>query len=124
MDLLEDLVHYVRYQNDLGVWNRHGTVVLNRTIKRFDQIPHSRVHVEVSLQKQRQISAPVTQLLDRRLYRRNKEIGVAFELRTTNLKQDLVILIQNKTVLMSVDSELLQHRLDLRRKGEIGCCAV
>src|SRR2546427_554409 len=119
-ELLKDRVHDSGGEQNLPIGYRHRRPVGNRTVEGLDQVPHAGVHVKVSCQKSPQVPDGVSDVLFRKYHRRDELVDVARELPAAKLDQCLVILIENQTILGTIDTKLMDRGTYLRGEGEIG----
>src|SRR5215468_2153890 len=76
--------------------------------------------MEVASQKSSQIRAEISEVLLGEANRRDKFFSVADVPLPAKSDEGLLILIQNQTILLPIDAELMESRSHLRRKRKVG----
>src|SRR6266446_2211015 len=122
-ELSEDSVHDSGRQKNFSIGDRQRGVFSDGMIKRFDQILHAGLHVEVPCQKSPAICDRASEILLGSSHRRDEVFEVALKSGPPKLNQGFMILIKDKTVCRTVNPKLMERWTHLRRESEIGCGA-
>src|SRR5215469_12956153 len=120
IQLRKNCVHDLDGQKNFAIRNWFSSAFQDGPVERFDQVFHTRLHMEVSGQKSSQIRAEISEVLLGQANRRDKFLSVADISLPAKPDEGLLILIQNQAILLPIDAELMESRSHLRRKSKIG----
>jgi len=107
-DLLKDQIHNPTREQYLSIWYRHWGIGCDRLIERFDQVFHTRLHMEIPRQKQTGVLRQVCHVLFRENNWRNELFCIALVALASKADQRLLVLVENKAILCSVETKLVQ----------------
>src|SRR5437879_1655094 len=120
IQLRKNRIHDLGGQKNVAIRNRFWSAFYDGLVERFDQIFHTRLHMEVPSQKSSEVRAEISEVLLGEANRRDKFLSVADIPLPAKPDEGLLIMIQNQPIRLPIYTELMESRPHLRRKGKIG----